>query len=174
MSGSNSTFRRIAAAAGIIILVGVVVYVRLHPPIRTTVRINFVKSDTSLYDAIAGGESIEKVKEIIAKNPGLVKNYRFYGQSALILAATRQRSDLVSLFVDMGADVDSVFEDESGAKDDTALHIAASHDDVKTIEVLLKHGADARRRDRYGRTPLDIAVGFNYEAAADALRMKEH
>ena len=73
----------------------------------------------------------------------------------------------------MGADVDSVFEDEGKINDTTALHIAASNNDIKTIEVLLKHNANTNLRDRYGRTPLDIAVGFSHTAAADALNPKK-
>jgi hypothetical protein len=37
----------------------------------------------------------------------------------------------------------------------TALHYAARAGFVKTIEVLIDHGADPGARDRHGRTPLD-------------------
>jgi hemoglobin len=42
-----------------------------------------------------------------------------------------------------------------GALNATALHYAARAGFLKTIEVLLEHGADAEARDRNGRTPLD-------------------
>src|SRR5207249_7463139 len=37
----------------------------------------------------------------------------------------------------------------------TALHYAARAGFLKTIEVLLEHGADPGARDSHGRTPLD-------------------
>jgi truncated hemoglobin YjbI len=41
------------------------------------------------------------------------------------------------------------------ALDATALHYAARAGFLRTIEVLLEHGADPHARDRHGRTPLD-------------------
>ena len=41
------------------------------------------------------------------------------------------------------------------ALDATALHYAAKAGFLKTIEVLLEHGADPHDRDKHGRTPLD-------------------
>ena len=157
----------------IAVVLGALGYRGLHPRVGVRVRYNFVKEDSDIYNAISGGESIETVRKLVEKKPGLVRSYRFHGQSPLILAAEHQRSDLVSLFLDMGADVDSVFEDEGKINDTTALHIAASNNDIKTIEVLLKHNANTNLRDRYGRTPLDIAVGFSHTAAADALNPKK-
>ncbi|MEP7022286.1 MAG: ankyrin repeat domain-containing protein [Actinomycetota bacterium] len=42
-----------------------------------------------------------------------------------------------------------------GALDATALHYAAKAGFLKTIEVLIEHGADPAARDRHGRVPLD-------------------
>ena len=49
------------------------------------------------------------------------------------------------------------------------LHLAARNDQSGAIEVLLDHGADIERRDRYGLTPLLFAIRFEALEAATAL-----
>lgn len=44
-------------------------------------------------------------------------------------------------------------------EDNTALTVAAQYDNVKTVEVLLKHGADTSICDATGKTAFDYAVG---------------
>eukprot|EP00741_Cyanophora_paradoxa_P001786 tig00000073_g1731.t1 len=52
----------------------------------------------------------------------------------------------------------------------TALHISASEGHVKATELLLRRGADAGRRDRWGGTAMQNAVKFGHDAVAAILR----
>ena len=52
----------------------------------------------------------------------------------------------------------------------TALHYAAKAGFVKTIEVLLNHGADPDFRDDNGLTPLDWLAGAAKSADREAVR----
>jgi ankyrin repeat protein len=52
----------------------------------------------------------------------------------------------------------------------TALHYAAKAGFVKTIEVLLDHGADLDFRDDNGLTPLDWVARASKSVNSDAVR----
>jgi ankyrin repeat protein len=56
----------------------------------------------------------------------------------------------------------------------TALHYAAKAGFVKTIEVLLYHGADAQARDDNGLTPLDWLARASKSVDLDAVRRLLH
>jgi ankyrin repeat protein len=60
----------------------------------------------------------------------------------------------------------------------TALHYAAKAGFLRTIEVLLDHGADPAARDSHGRTPLDwleqAAPSVSRAAVRDLLAPKQH
>jgi ankyrin repeat protein len=148
---------------------------RFMPRIRVEVQRTYLpaKDDNSLYLAISTGESVENVRAILEKRPELLQTYRFAGRPALVLAAQWKRSDLVLLFLQMGADVNSQIERGSGSKCTTALHVAADLDDVKTVETLLQHQADNKLLDTYGRTAYQVAVDSGSKAAADLLRQEK-
>lgn len=145
---------------------------RFMPRFRIEVQRTYipVKDDNSLYMAISTDEPVENVRAIVEKRPELLQTYRFNGRPPLVLAAERKRSDLVLLFLQMGADVNWQNDRGSAAKDTTALHVAAHHDDVKTIEILLRYNADTKLLERYGRTAYQVAVDAGSKAAADALK----
>jgi ankyrin repeat protein len=148
---------------------------RFMPRIRVEVQRTYlpVNDDNSLYLAISTGEPVENVRAILEKRPELLQTYRFNGRPPLVLAAEWKRSDLVLLFLQMGADVNSRSERDSGAKDTTALHVAADLDDVKTIEILLRYKADTKLVERSGRTAYQVAVDAGSNAAADVLRQQK-
>eukprot|EP00741_Cyanophora_paradoxa_P001756 tig00000073_g1703.t1 len=52
----------------------------------------------------------------------------------------------------------------------TALHISASEGHVKATELLLRRGAEAGRRDRWGGTAMQNAVKFGHDSVAAILR----
>src|SRR5215208_5188337 len=113
---------------------------RFMPRIRVEVQRTYLpaKDDNALYFAISTGEPVENVRAILEKRPELLQTYRFNERPPLVLAAERKRSDLVLLFLQMGANVNWQNDRDSAAKDTTALHVAAQLDDVKTIEILLR------------------------------------
>ncbi len=50
------------------------------------------------------------------------------------------------------------------------LHEACAHGDIKTVRVLLRHGADASLVDARGQTPLDRATSHRHRAVVAALK----
>ncbi len=173
MKRNYTTARRVIIA---VVLMAVLVFSILRfPQFRIDVQRTYlpVKDDNSLYMAISTGEPVENVRAILEKRPELLQTYRFNGGPPLVLAAEWKRSDLVQLFLQMGADVNSQYDRNSDSKGVTALHVAADLDDVKTIEILLQHKADNKLLDRYGRTAYQVAVDSGSKAAADVLRQQE-
>jgi ankyrin repeat protein len=172
MVGRKSIFRISVITAGIAAVAAVGLFIHLKPRVRVTIRqkLTFVKEDSELYDAINAGASVDAIKPVVEKRPELVRTYRWDGEPPLILAAGRQRSDLVMLFLEAGADVNAEAEDESGKKGGTALHAAAWNGDIRTIEILLRHKADSDLLDDLGRTPLDIANELDNDLAVNALK----
>jgi ankyrin repeat protein len=74
--------------------------------------------------------------------------------TALHFAARDHHAALVRLLLDAGAEVDPV--DVFG---DTPLWraVMTAGSDLSTLSVLLGHGADPRRKNRHGLSPLDLA-----------------
>lgn len=58
---------------------------------------------------------------------------------------------------------------ERGARDDTALHLAASIGDTSDIEVLVEHGADINAIGDLGNTPLHYASLMGQSHAVEHL-----
>ena len=104
----------------------------------------------------------EKAKNIlteIKKYPSLLVVHALscaddlYGLSALHLAAERNNTDLIKLFIDNGAKVNlRTFTKE------TPLHIAAENGHVEAGKLLLEKGAAIDPQDERGLTPLHQAV----------------
>ena len=70
----------------------------------------------------------------------------------MISASTSEHRDLVELFLDHGADVNTKKEDLW-----TALHLASSNGRLEVAKVLLHRGADIHARNVDGHTPSGIA-----------------
>ena len=74
------------------------------------------------------------------------------GRSALHLAATRGRSNVVRLLLEAGA---NNVADPSGQ---TALHTAAENGEVEIVKLLLQAGSEKDAGLRSGKTALDLAT----------------
>jgi ankyrin repeat protein len=77
-----------------------------------------------------------------------------HGQTALMLAVSHGRLDMVQLLVEAGADVN--IRDEDGS---TALMCAAEHGHMELVKYLLQHpDTDVQAKDNDGLTALAVAM----------------
>lgn len=94
-----------------------------------------------------------------------VNKQNSFGSTALMLAAWQGQDKVVELLLGSGADVQLVDNLE-----DTAFHHALmSSGNERTAKLLVNGGADVNRRDRFGRSPLCLAVELGYEGVVDLL-----
>jgi ankyrin repeat protein len=126
----------------------------------------------SAIDAIHAGD-VEGLRKLLRKNPGLA-NARIDGKRTLLHVATDwpghfpNGAATVVALIEYGADVNPPFV---GKHQETALHWAASSDDVAVLDALLDHGANIEAGGGVigGGTPLSDAVAFGQWNAARRL-----
>jgi uncharacterized protein len=122
--------------------------------------------------AIHAGD-VEGLKKLLRENPELVRA-RIDGARTLLHVATDWPGHFpngvatVVALIEQGADVDAPF---LGQHQETALHWAASSDDVAVLDALLDHGANIEAGGGVigGGTPLSDAVAFGQWNAARRL-----
>ena len=86
-----------------------------------------------------------------------------YGETALISAARKNRTDIVLYLSEKEANVDK--QDGYGW---TALYWASYYNNTVVIR-MLKHGARKDIKSNAGNTPIDLALRENYKEAVDLL-----
>eukprot|EP00013_Stygamoeba_regulata_P003847 CAMPEP_0177631926 /NCGR_PEP_ID=MMETSP0447-20121125/2012_1 /TAXON_ID=0 /ORGANISM="Stygamoeba regulata, Strain BSH-02190019" /LENGTH=376 /DNA_ID=CAMNT_0019133447 /DNA_START=9 /DNA_END=1140 /DNA_ORIENTATION=- len=79
-------------------------------------------------------------------------------------AASESDIDKLQAYVDRGYKLNEGDYDKR-----TALHVAAAEGQLKAVDFLLKHGASAMLKDRWGATPLDDALCNKHQVCADLL-----
>jgi hypothetical protein len=84
----------------------------------------------------------------------------------LYIAAVLGEADVLDALLDGGARVNAALP-ENGQ---TALHGAATTGQAEATRRLLARGAERNKRDKAGKTPLDVAAGQNNNPVADLLR----
>jgi ankyrin repeat protein len=90
-------------------------------------------------------------------------------------ACEYDRGDIVQLLLQHNADVNHI-EPWNGR---TALHIACAHNSIRAVQILidLHRGGggvvDLSTVDRYGETPVDIAIHHNHTDIVALLRREE-
>ncbi|CAJ1364080.1 unnamed protein product [Effrenium voratum] len=87
-----------------------------------------------------------------------------YGLSALMLASTSGRINMMELLLDRGADVNMA--SDIGL---TALVMASDKGHTAAVRLLLQRAADANARYANGKTPLMSAAAQAYSGVVDAL-----
>ncbi|KAK3707437.1 hypothetical protein QZH41_011912 [Actinostola sp. cb2023] len=98
--------------------------------------------------------SVETVRILIDKYPGLVDMVKEDGFSALHLAALNNRCEIVRMLILSGHCNINLANNEGR----TALSIAVGESFKAMIEVLLEHGVNVNAEDKDGDTPLHMAV----------------
>ena len=115
------------------------------------------RPDLDLYEACALG-SAERVRHLIAEDPASVNTFSPDGFAPVALAAFFGHPDVVRLLVDAGADVNA---QARNAMKVAAIHAAVAARDVRSVEILLRSGADPNLQQQQGVTPLQVAEANN-------------
>ncbi len=117
---------------------------------------------TPLFFACAGNGPIEMAQLLIEH--GADVNWRDEeGGTALHAAANHNRTDLITLLIAKGSEVNV----KRKADGWTPLHCA---DNLETVKLLIEKGANSAARDRCRRTRMDIARGAKQNDIAEFLQ----
>ncbi|MCB4458461.1 ankyrin repeat domain-containing protein [Leisingera sp. McT4-56] len=84
----------------------------------------------------------------------------------LMVAAGRDRTELIQLLLDHGADLETT----GGREQRTPLHTAAASGAEGAVRMLLASGANPTARSKFGDPPLHLALQKNHTAVAGLLR----
>jgi ankyrin repeat protein len=106
------------------------------------------------FTAIMLGKT-DQVTVLLKKSPTLVSAREHDDATALHLAVSFQRANIVKFLLDNKADVNA-----KSKKGWTPLHFVALTGDKEIAELLLSRGADVNSKDEDGETPLSMAESF--------------
>lgn len=153
--------------------------------------------EINIFEATALGR-IDRVRELLTKDPALVKAFSPEGFTAL--HGNLNHTDVVQLLIDKGADINAVSNNAflatplqsaiamgwtdaaklliasnanvncRGEGGGTPLHEAAGSGQIESAKLLLDHGAKVNAKDDSGKTPLTIALEYKQTEMAKFLR----
>jgi hypothetical protein len=119
---------------------------------------------TSLDAFLRTATSLERLKSMVIDR-GISPNFYFRRRYFIHTATRKRRTECVAFLLEHKAHVDSI--DKYDGK--TALHIAACHDYVGIIKLLLQYEANIESETIDGKTPLMSAIQCYKEEAANVL-----
>ena len=119
----------------------------------------------AIVEAATKGD-LSKVKAEIGKGT-LVDTKDERGRTALYMAASEGRKDIVSYLVEEGANVNTKRDDG-----DTPLMAAARKGNLEIVSVLVDANADIALADNFGRTPLMMAAQSGSKELVDYMLSK--
>lgn len=152
-----------------------------------------------IHDAAAAG-NLDRVKQLVSKNPSLARSFSPDGFPVVALAAVFGHLHVVRLLADLGADVNAAATNGSGYNALTGsvtgghtevvkwllekgaepnyrygpgyspLLAAAANGQLEIVKLLLVHGADLHATSNDGKSALALATERNHSAVADFLR----
>ena len=112
-----------------------------------------------LYEASALGK-VDRIREILRQDPGLVSTHAPDGFTPVALAAFFGHADAARVLIAAGADVDAAAKNAFKV---TALHAAVAGRNMDIVRAVLDAGADANAPQQAGFRPI-------HEAGANANR----
>jgi ankyrin repeat protein len=114
-----------------------------------------------LIAACAMGDA-ERVREIVAREPQLVRELQAEGGKLLAEFAGTGNPPGVRQLLDVGVDVKALYKEGDGywdiAENSMAIHVAAWRLCHAVVQLLIERGSPVNVPDGRGRTPLDLAV----------------
>jgi hypothetical protein len=127
------------------------------------------KGQTALYLGLREGS--EKSCAVLMEHPQIrIDQANAVGETALMMAALKGRTDWVGRLLDRGARIDGANGGERPGW--TALHYAASGPEAATVALLLERGARVDGRSPNGTTPLMMAAQYGPEDSVFLLLKK--
>ncbi|AXY78583.1 ankyrin repeat domain-containing protein [Paraflavitalea soli] len=106
-----------------------------------------------IHTAVVNG-NMEVVKQHLAAGTDINVKDPFGGSSPLISACLFGKTDIATLLINAGADLN--FRNNDGS---TALHTAAFFCRPELVSLLLKKGADKAIKNKYGQTAYETVIG---------------
>ena len=88
-----------------------------------------------------------------------------FGRTALLFAVVYNKTDVIRLLLQNGADVNK----RNRHGDFTPVHLAAWNNNTEAIAMLMKHGASINITGNRGEKPIDVARRYESEAAVRML-----
>ena len=113
----------------------------------------------------ARSDDLEKVQELLAKDPSLVSSRDDLSWTPLHYAAAYGCRDVAQLLLARNAEVDA--RDDLGG---TPLHLAAVNGSKDVVELLPSGKASVNAKTKRGLTPLSLALDKDHHEVADLLR----
>ena len=113
--------------------------------------------EPNVFEAAAFGR-VDRLRELLDRDPELARAWSGDGFTALHLAAFFGQPAAVRLLLERGADVNAVATSEQIGPVQP-LHSAAAARQLACARLLIEHGADVNARQAGGYTPLHEAAG---------------
>jgi ankyrin repeat protein len=110
--------------------------------------------ELGILEAAAAGRA-DRVRELLAADPGALRERTPEGFTALGLAAFLGGPEAVRVLLEHGADPDDDADNPFGVR---PVHAASAAHDHETMRLLLEAGADPNQRQRGGFVPLHEAA----------------
>jgi ankyrin repeat protein len=123
------------------------------------------RTDLDLFDACAVG-SLERVREIVSEHPEQVNSFSPDGFAPVALAAYFGHPEIVEELIEAGAGVNAQARNPMKV---AAIHAAVSARDPRSIEILLRNGADPNLAQQQGVTPMQAAIANGDQPIIDLL-----